>query len=102
MALAAHSEFMSVPDAKYIGMTIDDVKNYGLENVTENMKEGDIKRAKEMMAYPWFQNKEWQDQLKKALTQKIRIEQQALANKKLDFVATHYLPEKIRNKEFLP
>ncbi len=102
MALAAHSEFMSVPDAKYIGMTIDDVKNYGLENVTEQMKEGDIKRAKEMMAYPWFQNKEWQDQLKKALTQKIRIEQQALANKKLDFVATHYLPEKIRNKEFLP
>jgi DNA topoisomerase-6 subunit A len=102
MALAAHSEFMSVPDAKYIGMTIDDVKEYGLENVTEQMKEGDIKRAKEMMAYPWFQNKEWQDQLKKALTQKIRIEQQALANKKLDFVATHYLPEKIRNKEFLP
>jgi DNA topoisomerase-6 subunit A len=102
MALAAHSEFMSVPDAKYIGMTIDDVKEYELENVTEQMKEGDIKRAKEMMAYPWFQNKEWQDQLKKALTQKIRIEQQALANKKLDFVATHYLPEKIRNKQFLP
>jgi len=102
MALAAHSEFMSVPDAKYIGMTIDDVKTYKLENVTENMKDGDIKRAKEMMAYPWFQNKEWQDQLKKALTQKIRIEQQALANRKLDFVATHYLPEKIGNKDFLP
>lgn len=102
MALAAHSEFMSVPDAKYIGMTLDDVKNYELENVTEHMKEGDVKRAKEMMAYPWFQNKEWQDQLKKAITQKIRIEQQALANKKLDFVATHYLPEKIRNNEFLP
>jgi DNA topoisomerase-6 subunit A len=102
MALAAHSEFMSVPEAKYIGMTIDDVKTYKLENVTEQMKEGDIKRAKEMLAYPWFQNKEWQEQLNKALKEKIRIEQQALANRRLDFVATHYLPEKIKNKDFLP
>lgn len=102
MALAAHSEFMSVPEAKYIGMTIDDIKEYKLESVTEIMKEGDTKRAKEMLAYPWFQNKEWQDQLKKAIDQKVRIEQQALANKRLDFVATHYLPEKIRNKQFLP
>lgn len=102
MALAAHSAFMSVPDAKYVGMTLDDVKTYGLENVTERMKEGDIKRAKEMMEYPWFQSKEWQAQLKKALTEKIRIEQQALANKSLDFVAKEYLPEKIRKKDFLP
>ncbi|MEK6958824.1 MAG: DNA topoisomerase IV subunit A [archaeon] len=102
MALAAHSEFMSVPDAKYIGMTIEDIKDYKLEAVTEQMKEGDIKRAKEMMAYPWFQSKEWQSELKLALEQKLRIEQQALANKKLDFVATHYLPEKIKNKRFLP
>ncbi|MFA6419226.1 MAG: DNA topoisomerase IV subunit A [archaeon] len=102
MALAAHSEFMSVPDAKYVGMTIDDVKEYKLEAVTERMTDGDVKRAKEMLAYPWFQNKEWQEQLKKAIDQKIRIEQQALANKRLDFVATHYLPEKIKNKVFLP
>jgi DNA topoisomerase VI subunit A len=102
MALAAHSEFMSVPNAKYIGMTLDDVETYELKNVTENMKEGDIKRAKEMIEYPWFQNKEWQRQLNKALKEKIRIEQQALANRKLDFVATTYLPEKIGNKDFLP
>ena len=102
MALAAHSEFMSVPDAKYVGMTLDDVKEYKLEAVTERMTDGDVKRAKEMMAYPWFQNKEWQAQLKKALDMKIRIEQQALANKRLDFVATKYLPEKIKNKIFLP
>ncbi len=102
MALAAHSEFMSVPDSKYIGMTLDDITEFKLENVTENMKEGDIKRAKEMMAYPWFSDKIWQRQLQKALTDKKRIEQQALANRKLDFVATTYLPQKIKNKEFLP
>jgi len=102
MALAAHSEFLSVPDAKYIGMTLEDVEDYGLENVTEKMKDTDIKRAKEMMEYPWFQNKEWQNELKKALREKIRIEQQALANKSLSFVAETYLPDKIKKKQFLP
>jgi DNA topoisomerase-6 subunit A len=102
MALAAHSEFMAVPKAQYIGMTLNDIETYGLENVTEKMKDGDIKRAKELMSYPWFQSKEWQKQLKKALHDKVRIEQQALANKSLDFVAKEYLPKKIKNKEFLP
>jgi DNA topoisomerase VI subunit A len=102
MALAAHSDFMACPDARYIGMTLDDVETYDLQNVTEKMKDGDIKRAKEMLEYPWFQNKEWQAQLKKALREKIRIEQQALANKRLDFVATDYLPQKIKKKDFLP
>lgn len=102
MALAAHSDYLASPSAKYIGMTLDDVETYELENVTEKMKDGDIKRAKEMMAYPWFQNKEWQEQLKKALKLKIRIEQQALANKSLEFVAKEYLPKKIKEKDFLP
>ena len=102
MALAAHSDYMSCPEAKYVGMTLDDVEEYKLKNVTEKMKEGDIKRAKEMMEYPWFQNKEWQRQLKKAIDEKIRIEQQALANRSLDFVARVYLPEKIKNQQFLP
>ena len=102
MALAAHSAFLACPTAKYIGMTIEDIKNYGLENVTEKMKPGDIKRAKEMLAYEWFQNKPWQKELKTAISQKVRIEQQALANKSLEFVAKEYLPKKIKKKEFLP
>jgi len=102
MALAAHSDFLAVPDAKYIGMTLEDVEEFELQNVTEKMKDGDVKRAKEMMDYPWFQNKEWQAELKKAIQLKIRIEQQALANRSLSFVADEYLPKKIKNKEFLP
>lgn len=101
MALAAHSKFLAVPDAKYIGMTLTDVEHYGLSNVTEKMKEGDVKRAKELMAYDWFQSQGWQKELKLAVEKKIRIEQQALANKSLDFVAKKYLPEKIDNQIFL-
>jgi len=102
MALAAHSDFLAVPDAKYIGMTLEDVEEFKLQNVTERMKEGDVKRAKEMLDYPWFQNKAWQDELKKAIQMKIRIEQQALANRSLSFVADEYLPKKIKSKDFLP
>ena len=102
MALAAHSELLACPEAKYIGMTLEDDEEYGLQNVTEKMKPGDIKRAKELLSYEWFQNKPWQKELKKAINLKIRIEQQALANKSLEFVAKEYLPKKIKNKEFLP
>ena len=102
MALAAHSKYLAVPDAKYVGMTISDVETYSLQNVTETLKEGGIKRAKEVMAYPWFSSEEWQTELKTAIKQKIRIERQALANKSLEFVAEKYLPEKIENEIFLP
>ena len=101
MALAAHSKYMAVPDAKYVGMTLTDVETYGLQNVTERMKDGDIKRAKELMNYDWFKSKDWQLELKLAIDKKIRIEQQALANKSLDFVARKYLPEKIEKEIFL-
>lgn len=101
MALAAHSKYMAVPDAKYVGMTLTDVETYGLQNVTEKMKDGDVKRAKELMNYDWFKSKDWQSELKLAIDKKIRIEQQALANKSLDFVARKYLPEKIEKEIFL-
>nr|MBR9706963.1 DNA topoisomerase VI [Candidatus Diapherotrites archaeon] len=41
-------------------------------------------------------------QVKLMEERKVRIEQQALSNKTLDFVAKTYLPEKIDNKVFLP
>lgn len=102
MALAAHSELLACPEAKYVGMTIEDIKEYNLEQVTEKMKEVDKKRAKEMLNYEWFKNKEWQHELKTAIEKGVRIEQQALANKSLEFVATDYLPEKIKKQKFLP
>ncbi|MEA1993120.1 MAG: DNA topoisomerase VI, partial [Euryarchaeota archaeon] len=99
--LAYLSKWLSVPESKFVGMTIDDVERYGLENVTENLKDTGKKRIKEEMEYPWFKTKEWHRQLKLALKKGVRIEQQALANKSLGFVAEKYLPEKIENEDFL-
>ncbi len=86
---------MTITNAMFNSFGIIDV-------MTKGGPTGDYKRIIEEMNYPWFQNKEWQRQLKMALEMGVRIEQQALANKSLEFVAKEYLPEKINNGELLP
>jgi DNA topoisomerase-6 subunit A len=101
--LAHLSDRYAIPDAKYVGMTMDDIEDYGLEKVTERLKDIDKKKIRELMEYPWFKHsKPWMIQLKKMAQKGVRIEQQALANKSLSFVADKYLPEKINGEKFLP
>ena len=100
--LAYLSDKFGTPSCKFLGMQMKDVKRYGLEKVTEKLKDLDVKRINEEMKYPWFQNAKWQDELKSMLKLNVRIEQQALAHKSLEFVADEYLPEKIEKMDFLP
>ncbi len=100
--LAHLSDRYAVPNSVYVGMTMDDIETYGLQKVTEKLKQVDIKRINEEMNYPWFKNNAaWMRQLKLMKEKGVRIEQQALANKSIDFVAKEYLPEKIEKKQFL-
>ncbi len=110
MSLAFQSDRLATPDAKLVGMTMEDIDEYDLEHVTENLKgkpedsggpTKDYKRARDVMDYEWMQKKEWQDQLQKMIDMGVRVEQQALASQSLEFVANTYLPEKIENEEFL-
>ena len=100
--LAFLSDKLGTPEAKFVGMCMDDIKKYKLDKVTEKLKEADKTRIKEELKYPWFQNKDWQNELKTMAQMGVRIEQQALANRSLEFVAEEYLPQKIRQKAFLP
>jgi DNA topoisomerase VI subunit A/intein/homing endonuclease len=100
--LAYLSSDLGTPNCKFIGMTMTDIERYGLEKVTEKLKDLDVKRIKEEMGYAWFKDKRWQLELKKMLKGGVRIEQQALANKSLEFVAKKYLPDKISREDFLP
>ena len=110
MSLAFQSDRLATPEAKLIGMTMEDIDEYGLEHVTEDLKgkasdnggpTKDYKRINDVMEYEWMQNKQWQDQFQKMLDKGVRVEQQALAANSLEFVANTYLPEKIENEEFL-
>lgn len=101
---AAHiNKFFCVPNAKFFGITPQDIVHYNLP--THPLKDIDVKRVKDGMkndpfvkAYP-----AWQKALNQQVAMKKRAEQQALAAYGLNFVITDYLPDKLENeKTWLP
>ncbi len=101
---AAHiNEYFCVPQAKFFGITADDIEMYKLP--THPLKEIDVKRIKDGLKNDPFvrHHKPWQMALKRLAQMKVRAEQQALAIHGLNFVISDYLPEKIKNeKSWLP
>ena len=102
MNLAHVSDRLGCPDAKFIGLTMTDVETYGLEKYTIRAKDVDIKRAKELLAYPWFKHPAWQKEIEKMIKKEYKAELEALSSKGLRFITNTYLPDKIANKDFLP
>ncbi len=101
---AAHiNKYFCVPNAKYIGITPQDILDYKLP--THPLKEVDIKRIEDALKNdPFIKfHPEWQKAFKLLLSLKKRAEQQALAAHGLNFVISDYLPEKLKNpKAWLP
>jgi len=101
---AAHlNEFFCVPQARFLGVTPKDVKDYALP--THPLKEVDVKRAKDALKNDPFvkHHKEWQAAIHMMLNAGVRVEQQAFAKHGLDFVVKQYLPDKLKQtKLFLP
>jgi DNA topoisomerase-6 subunit A len=103
---AAHiNQFFCVPEAKYLGLTPDDIEYYNLGKATHPLGEQDKKRALDALKNdPFFQAyPAWQKALQKLLKMQVRAEQQALSLHGLNFVIEEYLPDKLKNiKNFLP
>lgn len=101
---AAHiNEFFCVPQARYLGVTPQDIKTYDLP--THPLKEVDIKRAKDALKNDPFilHHKPWQKAIQDMLKMGVRVEQQALAKHGLNYVIERYLPEKLAEaNKFLP
>lgn len=97
------SDRLGTPAAKYIGLTTRDVEKFKIpSNVTIKLNKGDIKRIHEMLKYIWFKPKEWQDELKHMLEVGYKLELEALSAKGIKFITEKYLPQKIKQKDFLP
>ncbi|MCX5898976.1 MAG: DNA topoisomerase IV subunit A [Proteobacteria bacterium] len=95
---AAHiSEFFCVPQARLIGVTPQDIRDYNLP--THPLEDKDKKRAQDAMKNdPFFKNnKSWQNALNEMITMGVRVEQQAFAARGLNYVLETYLPEKLRS-----
>jgi len=102
---AAHiNKFFCVPQAHYLGVTPQDILDFGLQDATHPLEEVDIKRAKDALKNDPFirHHKEWQDTLNQMLKMGVRVEQQAFAKHGLNYVLDTYLPEKLKRGKFLP
>jgi len=103
---AAHiNRFLCVPRARFLGVTPQDIIDFGLEDATHPLEKTDIKRAQDalqndpfIMAHP-----QWVTAIEQLLRMGVRAEQQALAKWGLNYVIDNYLPQKLANESsFLP
>ncbi|MBS3146679.1 DNA topoisomerase IV subunit A [Candidatus Woesearchaeota archaeon] len=102
IALAHASEKLTIPGVKFLGITADDIVKYDLKKHLIKLNEQDLTRMKQVSEYEWFkENKDWLRQLKMMKDFGAKAEIQALATKGISFISEKYLPEKIKNKEFL-
>ena len=101
---AAHiNQFFCVPQAKFIGITPQDIIDYKLP--THPLKDVDKKKIKDVIKNDPFvrHHKEWQKALNQMAALGKRAEQQALAAWGLNFVISDYLPKKLKDqKSWLP
>lgn len=103
---AAHlNRFFCVPRARFLGVTPQDIVDFGLEDATHKLSRDDIKRAEDALANdPFFRAEpRWQAAIRQLLSMGVRAEQQALAKWGLNYVMEEYLPRKLATLEgFLP
>lgn len=103
---AAHvNRHFCVPRARFLGVTPQDISDFGLEDATHALQSADIKRAKDALRNdPFFvAHPPWQAAFAHMLSLGVRAEQQALAKWGLNYVIDEYLPRKLEDPAaFLP
>jgi len=103
---AAHiNRFFCVPRAQFLGVTPQDIIDYGLADATHPLTKTDIKRATDAIDNDPFFNAhpQWLAAIKQLLEMGVRAEQQALAKWGLNYVIDEYLPRKLEDRDgFLP
>jgi DNA topoisomerase VI subunit A len=103
---AAHiNRFLCVTRAKFLGVTPQDIIDFGLEDATHKLEPTDIKRAQDALENDPFitAHPQWIAAITQLLKMGVRAEQQALAKWGLNYVIEEYLPRKLAcNDSFLP
>ncbi|MEZ6210168.1 MAG: DNA topoisomerase IV subunit A [Phycisphaerales bacterium] len=101
--LAFESERMAVPDAKFLGIRALDYDRCELtDDVQIALNDRDTSRAKQIAAYPWFaQNKPWQMEIAKMLKNGFKMEVESLITKDISYVTEVYVPERLRERDWL-
>jgi len=103
---AAHiNRFLCVPNAHFLGVTPQDILDFGLDDATHPLTKTDVKRAQDALDNdPFFAaHPKWREAIRQLLEMGVRAEQQALAKWGLNYVIDEYLPRKLKDpNSFLP
>jgi DNA topoisomerase-6 subunit A len=100
--LAYESMRMAVPDARFVGLSSFDKGKYKLpSNVAIKMDDGDVSRARQMLAYPWFKDERWQREIQEMVRSGEKYELEALSRRGISFITEEYLPRKLKEKDWL-
>lgn len=103
ISLAFESERLAIPDAKFIGIRSKDYRACDLsDDVKVDLNDNDVKRAKEIAAYPWFEgHKGWQKEIQGLLDNGFKMEVESLITKDISYVTETYVPERLKAKDWL-
>ncbi|USN98842.1 MAG: DNA topoisomerase IV subunit A [Phycisphaeraceae bacterium] len=103
ISLAFESERLAIPDAKFMGIRAKDYERCSLsDDVQIALNDRDIKRAKQIMDYPWFaENAQWKREIKKMLSNGFKMEVESLITKDISYVTETYVPERLEAEDWL-
>ena len=103
ISLAFESSRLAIPEAKFLGVRAKDYRECDLsEAVKIDLTENDIKRAKEIAAYPWFEgHKGWQREIESMLKNGFKMEVEAMITKDISYVTEEYVPQRLKAKDWL-
>ncbi len=103
ITLSYESERLATPEARFLGVAITDIEKYKIpKNFIIKATERDIKRAKELLNYPWFkESKRWLEELNLFIEKGQKVEIEALSGHGFRFLSDTYIPEKINKGEWI-
>jgi DNA topoisomerase-6 subunit A len=101
--LAYESKRMAIPEARFLGLRSRDYDRCKLSpSVQIALADTDIKRAKQIAAYPWFAAKKaWQKEIATMLSNGFKLEVEALISKDISYVTETYTPQRLAEGDWL-
>ncbi len=103
ISLSFESSYLAVPKAKFLGLLPSDLDKFKVPKAARlEMTDWDLKKAQNMLDYPWIKNnKRWYSELKLMIDTKEKAELQALAKHGITFMTDVYIPQKLETKDWI-